>query len=125
MAATIDLGTSASAPAGVSAWERRPGLLMGLARNPFFLGFVVAAVGWVYFADNYWIYVASSGLVLSISSLGLMVLVGWAKEVTLAQAAFVGCGVYVAGWLYRPEPAGHGWPFWLAVLAAMAFVGLI
>jgi len=132
MTATADAGHAARLtgpdPSGVTdrrARPAQPGLLAGLARNPGFLAVLAVAVGWVAFAPNYYIFVVSSGLVLSISSLGLGVLVGWAKEITLAQAAFVGCGVYVAGWLYRPDPAGRGWPFWLAVLAAMAFVGAI
>ncbi len=37
-----------------------------------------AAIVWVFFAPGYWVFTATAGLVLAVSTVGLMVVVGWA-----------------------------------------------
>ena len=45
----------------------------------------------------------------------IVLVVGYLGQVSLAQAAFAGIGMWAAGRLY----AAHGWPFWLALLAGV------
>lgn len=55
----------------------------------------------------------SAGLVFAIVCLSLVVLTGWAGQVSLGQMAFAGFGSAVAGTLSL-----HGWHFFLCLLAA-------
>lgn len=59
-------------------------------------------------------------MILAINALGLMILVGWTREMTLAQGAIVGTAVYLTSWIYRPDLGGLGWPFLLAALMPVA-----
>jgi branched-chain amino acid transport system permease protein len=55
----------------------------------------------------YGIFILSTWMVMSIAALGLNLTLGYAGQVSLAQAAFVGIGSYITAWLTT-----HGWPFW-------------
>ena len=80
----------------------------------------VAAV-WLVTAPGYWLFTATTGLLLGISTLGLLVLVGWAREVSLAQAGLTATAIYLCGFAMR-SGAGWHWPY----LAAAAFgVGVV
>jgi branched-chain amino acid transport system permease protein len=59
------------------------------------------------------IYVLSLWAVMSIAAIGLNLTLGYAGQISLAQAAFVGIGAYIAATLTT-----HGWPFWSAYLLA-------
>src|SRR5687768_9120001 len=103
----------------------RHGVLRDVLGRPPFLALLVVSVGWVFFADNYWIFTVSAALILAINALGLMILVGWAREMSLAQAALLGTATYLAGWLYRTNNDGLGWPFLLAAAVAIVAVGAL
>jgi branched-chain amino acid transport system permease protein len=62
----------------------------------------------------YGIYVLSLWAVTVIAAIGLNLTLGYAGQVSLAQAAFVGIGAYIAALLTT-----HGWPF--AAAYALAF----
>src|SRR5262249_36026469 len=47
------------------------------------------AIGWVFIAPTYWIFTVTAALLIALSTLGLAV-VGWAGEVSLAQAGLTG-----------------------------------
>ena len=87
---------------------------------------VVAAVAvlWVYLAPSYWIFTATAAILLAITTLGLTVVVGWVREVSLVQAGLTGMAVYVGGYAYRTE-GGWGWPFLLAAAFAIGTVVLL
>jgi branched-chain amino acid transport system permease protein len=55
----------------------------------------------------YGIFILSTWAVMSIAAVGLNLTLGYAGQVSLAQAAFVGIGSYITAWLTT-----HGWPFW-------------
>jgi branched-chain amino acid transport system permease protein len=55
----------------------------------------------------YGIFILSTWVVMSIAAVGLNLTLGYAGQVSLAQAAFVGIGSYITAWLTT-----HGWPFW-------------
>ncbi|HLF41868.1 MAG TPA: branched-chain amino acid ABC transporter permease, partial [Acidimicrobiia bacterium] len=77
----------------------------------------VAAVTWVFVVPQLWVFLATAGFILAIATLGLTV-VGWVREVSLAQAALVGSAVYISGYAMRGD--GWDWPY-----LAGALVGIV
>jgi branched-chain amino acid transport system permease protein len=80
--------------------------------------FAVAAVVLIaapFGLKTYGIYVLSLWAVTTIAAIGLNLTLGYAGQVSLAQAAFVGIGAYIAALLTT-----NGWPF--AAAYALAFV---
>src|ERR1700746_2361923 len=61
----------------------------------------------------YGIFILSTWAVMSIAAIGLNLTLGYAGQISLAQAAFVGIGAYVTAYLTT-----HGWPFWSTYLLA-------
>ena len=59
----------------------------------------------------YGVYILSMWAVMSIAAIGLNLTLGYAGQVSLAQAAFVGIGAYVTAYLTT-----RGWPFWSTYL---------
>jgi branched-chain amino acid transport system permease protein len=55
----------------------------------------------------YGIFILSMWAVMSIAAIGLNLTLGYAGQVSLAQAAFVGIGAYITAYLTT-----RGWPFW-------------
>jgi ABC-type branched-subunit amino acid transport system ATPase component/ABC-type branched-subunit amino acid transport system permease subunit len=72
------------------------------------LGIIV--VLWTVMAPPYWLFTSTTGIVLAISTLGLLVLVGWAREVSLCQAGLTATAIYLTGFAMRGG-AGWDWPF--------------
>jgi branched-chain amino acid transport system permease protein len=79
-----------------------PLLLIPLVAAPFFL-------------KPYGIYLLSLWAVMTIAAIGLNLTLGYAGQISLAQAAFVGIGAYTAALLTT-----QGWPLWAAILLATA-----
>lgn len=79
-------------------------VLLGIA------ALVVAPIG----QGNYIVYVLSSWLIMSIAAMGLNLTLGYAGQVSLAQAAFMGIGAYTTAIITM---AGYHW-----ILAAPAAV---
>jgi branched-chain amino acid transport system permease protein len=63
----------------------------------------------------YGIYILSLWAVTTIAAIGLNLTLGYAGQISLAQAAFVGIGAYTAALLTT-----QGWPLWSAFLLATA-----
>jgi branched-chain amino acid transport system permease protein len=84
-----------------------------------YAAFLAVAVGWVLVAPKYWVFLGSASCLTAIAALGLTVVVGWAGEVSLAQAAVMGTAVYTTGYVTRPDD-GYGLPFLVAVGAGIA-----
>jgi len=84
--------------------SRRRGLLFGglLALAGVFL--LVAPLG----LKPYGIFILSMWAVMTIAAIGLNLTLGYAGQISLAQAAFVGIGAYITGWLTTKG----AWPFW-------------
>jgi branched-chain amino acid transport system permease protein len=61
----------------------------------------------------YGIYILSTWAVMSIAAIGLNLTLGYAGQISLAQAAFVGIGAYVTALL-----TSKGWPFWSTFMLA-------
>src|SRR6478672_8575653 len=86
---------------------RRP--LVGIALMLAFAFLLAAPFGF----KPYGIFVLSLWAVMTMAAIGLNLTLGYAGQVSLAQAAFVGIGAYTAALLV---PAG--WPFWSAFVLA-------
>ena len=63
---------------------------------------------------EYWLAQLSFVLIYAIVGLGLMLLAGFTGQVSIGHAAFLGVGAYTQAYL-----TNHGWPFPLALVAAM------
>lgn len=64
----------------------------------------------------YGIFILSMWAVMTIAAIGLNLTLGYAGQISLAQAAFVGIGAYVTAYLTT-----RGWPFWSTyMIGAMA-----
>jgi len=64
----------------------------------------------------YGIFILSTWAVMTVAAIGLNLTLGYAGQISLAQAAFVGIGSYITAYLTT-----RGWPFWPTwVLAGVA-----
>jgi sulfate-transporting ATPase len=63
-----------------------------------------------------WINAFTVSMIIAIILLSIVVVTGYAGQISLAQYAFAGLGAWVAGRLVAAE----GWPFWAALLAGLA-----
>jgi branched-chain amino acid transport system permease protein len=68
----------------------------------------------------YGIYLLSLWAVTTIAAIGLNLTLGYAGQISLAQASFVGIGAYTAALLTT-----QGWPLWSAFLLATALCFII
>jgi branched-chain amino acid transport system permease protein len=84
----------------------------------------IAAVAFLVLAPfglkPYGIYLLSLWAVTTIAAIGLNLTLGYAGQISLAQASFVGIGAYTAALLTT-----QGWPLWSAFLLATALCFVI
>jgi branched-chain amino acid transport system permease protein len=80
---------------------------------------IISLVGFPFALKPYGIYLLSLWAVMTIAAIGLNLTLGYAGQISLAQAAFVGIGAYSAALLTT-----QGWPLAaaLAVAAVLCFV---
>ncbi|MGQ0467942.1 MAG: branched-chain amino acid ABC transporter permease [Sporichthyaceae bacterium] len=83
-------------------------------------------------ANEYWTFNVMTGLVLAMACLGLLVVVGWGREISLAQAGLTGSAAYITGFAARedvddPQAPVNGWglPLPFAALVGIGFVVLV
>src|SRR5882757_473063 len=96
-----------------------------LGVHPILLLIVAAGVVYPLIANDYWTFNLTVGLILAIACLGLLVVVGWGREISLAQAGLVGSSLYITGYMARgdkPGEVGPGLPFPVAAAVGIAFV---
>jgi branched-chain amino acid transport system permease protein len=87
----------------------------GYARVAVAAGAVAALVVAPFGLKPYGIYLLSLWAVTTIAAVGLNLTLGYAGQISLAQASFVGIGAYAAALLTT-----QGWPLWSAFLLATA-----
>ena len=75
----------------------------------------VVAIGLPQFLRPYGIYLLTMWAVMSIAAIGLNLTLGYAGQISLAQASFVGIGAYASALMTT-----HGWPFASAIFVAGA-----
>ncbi|GAC1311764.1 MAG: hypothetical protein NVSMB16_08580 [Acidimicrobiales bacterium] len=91
--------------------------------RPFTVPVAVAAVAGGVFVpatSNYWGFVGARGLFYVIEALSLVLLSGWAGQVSLMHGAYVGIGAFMTSYLV----VSHGMPLPLALLIG-ATVGMV
>ena len=72
---------------------------------------------------NYILYVLASWLMFSIAAMGLNLTLGYACQISLAQASFMGIGAYITALVTL---AGYHWVLgWLAAMGATFLIGLV
>ncbi|MFD1327779.1 branched-chain amino acid ABC transporter permease [Mycoplana ramosa] len=92
-------------------------------RTFFILGLLVLAIAAPIGQGNYIIYVLTSWLVFAIAAMGLNLTLGYAGQISLAQASFMAIGAYVTSLLTL---AGWHWILTLPLaLTACFVVGLL
>ncbi|WP_428624010.1 branched-chain amino acid ABC transporter permease [Sedimenticola sp.] len=83
------------------------------------LALVIAPFG----QTNYIIYVLTSWLMFSVAAMGLNLTLGYAGQISLAQASFMGIGAYVTA---QVTLAGYHWVFgWLLAMGSTFGIGLL
>jgi branched-chain amino acid transport system permease protein len=70
--------------------------------------------------SNYWLNLFNLAISFSIACLGLNIVLGYAGQLSLAQAAFWGVGAYASALL----TLRLGWPVWMGMLAAFLIASL-
>jgi hypothetical protein len=80
-----------------------------------------AILGVPLYTSTYWTFNVMVGMVLAIACLGLLVLVGWAREISLMQAGLVGSAMYLTFVLEWDYDTGRRMPYVAAALLGVAF----
>jgi len=115
----VALAASTSARTGPFSSSRNRGLLL--------VGVLLLGIIFLFGGDG-WVSVLDFTLVMAIAALGLNVLSGYAGQVSLGIAFFMGVGAYTAGWLgggkplFPGDPTGLGLSFliWLPASGVVA-----
>ena len=94
--------------------------VLAAVRQPGVLALALAAVLWGIYAPAYLIYTVNAAMPVAMAALGLLVLVGWGREISLATAGLFASAMYIFGYLNRPV-GGPGIPW---VVAAAMILGL-
>jgi branched-chain amino acid transport system permease protein len=71
--------------------------------------------------SQYLLQVGDTALIYAVAVIGLGILLGFAGQMSLAQAAFFGIGAYASALL----SIDLGWPFWIAMPCAVLLSGLV
>ncbi|MBA3741589.1 ATP-binding cassette domain-containing protein [Sporichthya sp.] len=98
--------------------------LLSLVRQPLNLVGAVVAIGWIFFAPDYRVFTVTTGLIIGVLALGVMVMVGWAREINLAAAGVYATSLYLGSWVYRPGPNGWGHPLVIAIVVSVV-IGIL
>jgi branched-chain amino acid transport system permease protein len=89
-------------------------------QRAWFAGFLLLLLAFPWVGGSYLTYLACLTGIHVIAAMGLNIVTGYAGQISLGHAAFMGVGCYCAAWL-----AGKGVPFWLALPAAGATAAAI
>jgi ABC-type branched-subunit amino acid transport system ATPase component/ABC-type branched-subunit amino acid transport system permease subunit len=68
----------------------------------------VVMVGFAFVGADYLVFTAASAVPIALTGLGLLVLIGWAREISLATAGVYGSAIYLMGFLTRNPDNGPG-----------------
>jgi branched-chain amino acid transport system permease protein len=90
---------------------------MTIGKKPLAIAALALSVAFLLVAPflfkPYGVFILSTWVVMTIAAIGLNLTLGYAGQVSLAQAAFVGIGSYITAYLTT-----RGWPFWSTYMLA-------
>jgi ABC-type branched-subunit amino acid transport system ATPase component/ABC-type branched-subunit amino acid transport system permease subunit len=94
--------------------------LWACARTPG--PWLIAAAGlfWVVAMPDYLVFSMASAIPVALVAMGLLILQGWSRELSLASAGLFAVAMYFTGMFDRPEAHGKNWPWPLAALVGIA-----
>ncbi len=92
-------------------WGKRLGLILLL---------VVVVLVPLYVKDDFWLNLLVNAGIFAIAAIGLNLLTGYAGQVSLGHAFFIGLGSYTVVWF--ADPTRWNWPLW-AWLPMAALIG--
>ncbi|MGQ0465728.1 MAG: branched-chain amino acid ABC transporter ATP-binding protein/permease [Sporichthyaceae bacterium] len=92
--------------------------------SPGAIVWILLVVSWPVWQPNHLVFSANSAIPIAIAALGLLVLVGWARELSLATAGIFASAAYIDGFLNR-ELGGPGWPWVFAAIFVILGAGLV
>ncbi|MBA3742386.1 ATP-binding cassette domain-containing protein [Sporichthya sp.] len=69
---------------------------------------VALLVLYAFTAPDYKVFTVAGAVPIALTGLGLLVLIGWAREISLATAGIFGSAIYVMGYLTRNPEEGPG-----------------
>lgn len=124
----MSASTPATSPATATT---RPGILRSSRNRALLVGGVIV-LGLVFlFGGDGWVSVLDFTMVAAIAAIGLNVLSGYAGQISLGIAFFMGIGAYTAAWLggspphFPGDPSGLGLSFLIWLPAAGIVAALI
>lgn len=117
----LDPGCRVSSPT-LDVPPRFRGLRGTLGVHPGVLLVLAAAALVPSFASGYWVFYVCVGMVLAIACLGLQVVVGWTRELSLAQAGLTGGALYVSSDVCLDSVTGERRPFLIGAAVGIVFV---
>src|SRR6476659_4178214 len=94
---------------------------MKLLRDPVLIAVIAAAAIYAAFANQYYLFLLTTGALTVIVGVGLNVLLGLTGQVSFGHVGFYAIGAYAVAVL---TVAGK-WEFWLALHAAALLAGLV
>jgi ABC-type branched-subunit amino acid transport system ATPase component/ABC-type branched-subunit amino acid transport system permease subunit len=93
---------------------------------------MVVLIGWISVFPNYLVYTLTAAIPVAFAGLGLLVLQGWSRELSLATAGLFATSLYTYGYFARPDAPestldkeGLGIPWVIAALMAIGIVTLL
>ncbi|HEX3614483.1 MAG TPA: branched-chain amino acid ABC transporter ATP-binding protein/permease [Sporichthyaceae bacterium] len=107
---------------GVGQWTRTRPVRRAMS-SPWSLLLTLGLFGWVLVTPEYLIYTLSAAVPVAILGLGLLVLQGWTREISLCSAGLFATTAYYFNWLNRPIE-GKGLPWIVAAVLAVGGVTL-
>lgn len=129
----MSTSTPVASPAPAAMPARTGPFSSSRSRGLLVIGVIVLGVIFLFGGDG-WVSVLDFTMVMAIAALGLNVLSGYAGQVSLGIAFFMGVGAYTAGWLgggkplFPGDPSGLGLSFliWLPASGiAAALIGAL
>ncbi len=79
-------------------------------------------IAWLFFWPDYMVFTLTAAFPAAFAGLGLLVLQGWTREISLASAGLLGTSMYYYGWLARDD-LGVGLPWVIAAVIAITIAG--
>jgi branched-chain amino acid transport system permease protein len=112
-------GSRSSGPGSVPpTTTTRPLWSCAMNPGPWVIG--VVGIFWVFAMPDYLVFTMASAIPVAIVAIGLLILQGWSREISLATAGLFATSMYVTGILDRDNAKGQDWPWPFAALVGIA-----